>query len=151
MRLLDVMTVSRIVIALVAAASSLALAVACSSSSTGGGGATVSSPDPNHPVTRCGAPTCKAGELDAYNACVQERCEGQYKKCLGDNYKSGTLTGACGPHFTCLNACDCSDSECRLKCTLNDECLKCYVEDIAPCEQGCPLPACTKVSTFDGG
>ena len=148
MRLLEVMASSRIVMALVAAASSVALTVACSSSSTGGEG-TSGTFDPNHPVTKCNSTvipalrsTCKDGDLDAYKACVQVKCESQYKKCLGDNFRSSPLVGVCGAYLTCTNACGCTDTDCRLKCTLDGECLKCFVNDFEACKKGCTLPSC---------
>lgn len=144
------MASTRLVIGIIIVGSALAVATACSSSTTGtssgGTSGTGTSGGSTNGVKQCpstGTSTsnCKSGELETYSTCVQDKCDGEYKKCLGPDYKTGTFAGACGSYVTCTNACACEDNTCRMKCTLSAECSSCF-SGFGTCSQACTVPAC---------
>jgi hypothetical protein len=115
---------------------------------TSGGGAPSSAGgafDPN----RCedtgpgGEDKCKNGELEAYAQCVNSKCDSQYQKCFGPNYKTGSFSGGdCSTYFTCTNACACDDTACMQKCGVADPKCRACLATFQQCSAGCQLPAC---------
>lgn len=140
---------TRIIIALVATAGALVTLAACSSTATGtgagDGGAVSGSSGNGTKLKSCPDPrsTCTAAENDAYDQCAFSKCDADFARCGGADYKNANFSGPCGPNFTCNEACPCGDTACKARCVAPTiactDCLKIFVKS---CAAKCPLPAC---------
>lgn len=151
------MASTRIVLGMSFASAGLALVLACSGTSTGttgGDGGTSggtsgasggTSGSSGSAVKNCstGSTTskCSAAEIQPYTDCIQSKCDSVYSMCYGAGYKTGSFSGPCGTYITCSNACDCTDTACRSKCTLDPTCTSC-ISMFSSCSEGCTIPAC---------
>ncbi len=151
------MASTRIVIGIVVtAASSLVALAACSGSTTGtstgdggasssGSGTSGSNASGGSGIKQCPTSTtstCTDAENQAYGSCLQDKCNSEYSKCFGADYKSGKFSGSCGPYITCTQACPCNDTACTSKCAApTSECTTC-LQGFSSCSQQCPVPAC---------
>ncbi len=97
--------------------------------------------------------TCTQAENDAYGKCITDKCDGQYKMCLGNDYKSGKFGGPCGTYVTCASKCGCGDTACSQACGTPDmTCVNCLI-NLSPCalNSGCKVPACAGAPATGGG
>lgn len=94
--------------------------------------------------------SCKEADYQEYGTCIANKCDTQYKKCLGSNYAKGDWGGACGSWMGCIAKCSCGDTACTSKCGVPDStCASCLLTDINGCvmTSGCKQPACAGSST----
>jgi len=101
----------------------------------------------------CLGGACDQAQSDTYAACLHAKCDGQYAKCYGADYKIGTFEGApCSDVQACDQKCACGDTKCREACAITGECVKCLYGELSECLRGadasCTIPAC---SNQDGG
>lgn len=97
-----------------------------------------------------GESKCTQQELQTYSSCISTNCDSTYKECYGDDYKSGSFSGACGDYIGCINACDCSDVSCYQKCPQpSGACTSCS-EKLSTCAQKCTIPDCMKPDVDSG-
>jgi hypothetical protein len=98
--------------------------------------------------------SCHQGQIDVQNACLVRSCEAEFKRCIGDEWRNGRWSGACGPYLQCVNACPCSDTACLAACGPSGPppaCVDCLMTGPTQCQMNmCPQPACYLPSA-DGG
>jgi hypothetical protein len=75
--------------------------------------------------------SCPQSEIEAYNRCLLDRCEGTLRLCPCDSW------------IACTTRCACSDLACRAACIPTFDCLSCG-QSVAQCVKGsgCTRPAC---------
>jgi hypothetical protein len=108
-----------------------------------GGGASQATLDPRG--SECGSSTCTEQELRSYSDCIYDACGDKYEQCYGPDYQARKYSGPCGPYYTCLAKCGCSDTKCYLGCgAAPTDCGLCVENEIAYCVQdaACKQPAC---------
>lgn len=93
---------------------------------------------------------CTQQELQAYSSCISTNCDSTYKECYGDDYKSGSFSGACGDYIGCINACACSDVSCYQKCPQPSAACTSCSEKLSTCSQKCTVPDCMKPDIDSG-
>ena len=89
---------------------------------------------------------CDEAETEAYGTCVADKCDADYKLCLGPDYRSGKYSEVCGEYYTCLAKCDCRDNACFSACGVAPaDCQLCLGNHLTYCAQnsGCKQPSCT--------
>lgn len=95
--------------------------------------------------------TCTKAELDTYNACLQNACKDPLKECYGPDYLSGKFSGVCADFISCVNACDCNDTQCFMNCPEPSEACNTCAAKLTTCSETCEEPACMKEPTETGG
>lgn len=89
---------------------------------------------------------CDQAQSDTHAACLHAKCDGQYAKCYGAGYKTGTFAGApCSDLQACDQKCACGDTKCREACAVTGECTKCVFGELLDClrDVNCTAPACS--------
>jgi len=111
------------------------------------------------PVTHGGLPmpcssgACTAEQNQLYADCVIDRCDEQYRACLGPGYRSGVWSGPCQAYLTCTVNCGCNDIACKSACPLpTAECQSC-LGNVGTCVLGsnCTPPVCGSSGALDAG
>ncbi len=92
---------------------------------------------------------CTKAEDDAYDKCVADKCDSQYKKCLGDGYQKGIFSGECGGSLNCITKCACGDSACLIACQPPATCTSCYSE-LDQCTKNSGCKKCAAATTPGG-
>ncbi len=81
----------------------------------------------------------------AYEACLQDACDAEYRACLGEGYRSGAMTGPCAQSVRCAQACACDDA-CLAACADQQDasCGECIRGLLHSCvaRSGCAQPVC---------
>jgi len=142
------------------AASIVGLSLACSNSDEGsssggtgnGTGNGSGNGNGNSTFKTCSDTTgtsCTEAEMKPYSDCLMDKCDTSYKKCYGDGYKSGSFSGPCGTFITCLQKCDCTDTQCILACKPDEACSTCS-EEMQTCAGSCTEPECSKIGNDAG-
>ena len=103
--------------------------------------------------TSSGTGTCTAAQNKAYGDCVQSKCDGAYKMCFGDSYKSGSFGGPCAVWIGCSAKCNC-DTTCMGTCGLAPpDCRTCLMGPLTQCvvKSSCVPPVCSGGGTGGSG
>lgn len=81
----------------------------------------------------------------AYETCLQDACDAEYRACLGDGYRTGVMTGPCARAVRCAQACACEDA-CLAACADQQDgsCGECIRGLLHSCvaRSGCAQPVC---------
>ncbi len=94
--------------------------------------------------------TCTEAEMKPYTDCLLQKCDAEYAKCYGADFKNGSFSGACGTWMTCVQKCACGDTQCILKCEPDEACQTCVTSSaIDTCGDSCTEPACSANGTPD--
>jgi hypothetical protein len=96
------------------------------------------------------ASKCTDAEIKAYDDCIATKCDAKYKECYGADYKSGAFSGPCGTWISCTQKCACDDTQCMLKCPMDNTCTTC-ASGVGSCSDDCTVPECLKPSASSSG
>lgn len=89
----------------------------------------------NNNPSGCGDPVTGSSDCPEYVACAEEKCEAEYKQCLGDNFMSSDFSGSpCEEYMNCVLGCDC-DEACLADCATNmaADCKSCLMGPLTNC------------------